>query len=90
MVPPLAFHSLVFPYCRMVHGGYDCTVLSACSCHAMGLVSTYIVHIIPEFAEEGCTTTLYLHGWSHTCFNPPTPMLFSNEAGERDLRDAKR
>ena len=50
----------------------------------MGLVCTYIVHIIPEFAEEHCTATLYMHGWSHTWFKPRTPMLFSDEAGERD------
>ena len=56
----------------------------------MGLVYTYIVHIIPEFAEEGCTATLYMHGCSHTWFNPRTPMLYSDEARERDLRVAKR
>ena len=53
---------------------------------AMGLECTYIVHIIPEFAEQDCTATLYMHRWSHTWFNPRTGMLFSDEAGERDLR----
>ena len=43
-----------------------------------------------EFAKEGSTATLYVHGWSHTWFNPRTPMLFSDDAGERDLRVAKR
>ena len=56
----------------------------------MGLVCTYIVHIILEFAEGICATTLYMHGWSHTWFNARTSMLFSDEAGERDLRVAKR
>ena len=56
----------------------------------MGLVYTYIVHIIPEFAEESCTATRYMHGWSHTWFNPRIPMLCSDEAAERDLRVAKR
>ena len=51
---------------------------------------TYIVHIVPEFAEESCTATVYMHGWSHTWFNPRTPMLYCDEAGERDLRVAKR
>ena len=31
-----------------------------------------------------------MHGWSHTWFNPQTPMLYSDEAGERDVRVAKR
>ena len=56
----------------------------------MGWVYTYIVHIIPEFAEEVCTATLYMHWCSHTWFNPRTPMLYSDEARERDLRVAKR
>ena len=90
MVLPLPFHLLVLAYCRMVHLCYGCTALSTCSWRAMGLVCTYMVHIIPEFAEEGCTTTLYMHGWSHTWFNPCTPMVFSDEAGKRDLRVAKR
>ena len=90
MVLPLPFHSLLLGYCRMVHLCYGCTELSTCSWRAMGLVCTYMVHIIPEFAEEGCTATLYMHGWGHTWFNPSTPMLFSDEAGERDLRVAKR
>ena len=54
------------------------------ACYGLG------VHIIPEFAKEGCTATLYMHGWSHTWFNPRTPMLFFDEAGERDSRVAKR
>ena len=74
----------------MVHLCYGCTELTTCSWRAMGLVCTYIVHILPEFAEESCTATLYMHGWSHTWFNLCTPMLFSNEAGERDSRVAKR
>ena len=90
MVLPLPLHSLVLAYCRMVHLCYSCTNLSTCLWRAIGMVCTYIVHIIREFAKEGCTATLYMHGWSHTWFNPSTPMLFSDEAGERDLRVAKR
>ena len=56
----------------------------------MGLVYTYIVHIIPEFTEAGCTATLYMQGWSSTWFNPRTPMLYSVQAREWDLRVAKR
>ena len=57
---------------------------------AVGLVCTHIVHIILELAKEGCTATLYRHGWSHTWFKPRNPMLFFDEARQRDLRFAKR
>ena len=90
MVLPLPFHSLVVAFCHMVHLCYGCNNLATVTWQAMGMLYTYIVHIIPEFAEEGCTATLYMHGWSHTWFNPRTPMLYSDEAGERDLRVAKR
>ena len=56
---------------------------------AMGLVYTYSVHIIPKFAKEGCIATVHMRGWSHTWFNPRTPMLYPDEAGERDLRVVK-
>ena len=62
MVLPLPFHSRVLAYCRMVHLCYGCTELTTRSWRAMGLVCTYIVHMIPEFAEEGCTATLCMHG----------------------------
>ena len=90
MLLPLPFHSLVVAFCHIVHLCYGCTTLANAARQAMGLVCTYIVHIIPEFAEEGCTATLYMHGWSHTWFNPRTPMLYCDEAWERDLRVAKR
>ena len=89
MVLPLAFHSLVLAFCHIVHLCHCCTTLATAAWQAMGLVYIYTVRIIPEFAEEGCTTTLYMHGWSHTWFNPRTPMLYSDEAGERDLHVAK-
>ena len=90
MVLPLPFHSLVVAFCHMVHLCYGCNNLATVTWQAMGMLCTYIVHIVPEFAEEGCNATLYMHGWSHTWFNPRTPMLYSDEAGERDLRVAKR
>ena len=90
MVLPLPFHSLVVAFCHMVHLCYGCNNLATVTWQAMGMLYTYIVHIIPEFAEQGCTATLYMHGWSHTWFNPRTPTLYSDEAGERDLRVAKR
>ena len=90
MVLPLPFHSLVLAFCHMVHLCYGSNNLATVTWQAMGMLYTYVVHIIPEFAEEGCAATLYMHGWSHTWFNPRTPMLYSDEAGERDLRVAKR
>ena len=56
----------------------------------MGLVRTYIVHIIREFAEEGCTASLHINGWNHTWFNARSPMLLSDEVEESDLTVAKR
>ena len=81
MVLPLPFHSLILAFCHIIHLCYGCTTLVAVAWQAMGLVYTYIVYIIPEFAEEGCTATLYMHGWSHTWCNPRTPMLYFDEAG---------
>ena len=88
MVLPLPLHSLVVAFCHMVHLCYGRTDLATVAWQAMGYEN--IVHTIPEFAEEGCTATLYMHGWSHTWFNTQTPMLYSDEAGERDLWEAKR
>ena len=90
MVLPLTFHSMVLALCHIVHMCYGCTTLATAAWQAMGLMYAYIVHIIPEYAEEGCTATLYVHGWSHTWFNPRTSMLYCDEAGEPDLRVAKR
>ena len=90
MVLPLPFHSVVLAFRHIVHLCYGCTTLATPTWQAMGLVYTYIVHIIPEFAEGGCNATLYMHWWSHTSFNPHTPMLYSDEAGEWDLWVAKR
>ena len=90
MVLPLPFRSLVLALHPIVDLCYGCATLAIAAWQAMALVYTYIVHIIPEFAQEGCTATLYMHGWSHTWFNPRTPMLYSDEAGERDHRVAKR
>ena len=53
MVVPLPFHSLVVAFCHMVHLCYGCNNLATVTWQAMGMLYTYIVHIIPEFAEEG-------------------------------------
>ena len=90
MVLPLPFRSLVLAFCHMVHLCYGSNNLGTVTWQAMGMLYTYIVHIIPEFAEQGCTATFYMHAWSHTWFNPRTAMLYSDEAGERDLRVDKR
>ena len=60
LVLALPFYSLVLAVCHIVHLCYGCTTLATSSWQAMGLVYTYIVHIIPEFAEEGCTATIPL------------------------------
>ena len=60
MVLPLPFHSLVLAFCHIVHLCYGFTTLATEAWQVMGLVYTYIVHILPEFAEEGCTATLYI------------------------------
>ena len=85
MVLPLPFYSPVVAFCHIVHVCYGCPTLATATWQAMGLVYTYIVHIIPKFAEEGCTATLYMHARSHTWFHPWAPMLYSDEIGERDL-----
>ena len=90
MVLPLPFCCMVLTFYHIVHLCYGCTTLATAAWQAMGLVYTYIVHIIPEFAEEGCTATLDMHGWAHTRFTPRTPMLYSDGAGEQDLQVAKR
>ena len=83
MVLPLPFHSLVLALCHIVHLCYGCTTLATVAWQAMGLVYTYVVHIIPEFAEEGCSATLYMHGWSHTWFNPRTRCCILMRQGNR-------
>ena len=88
MVLPLPFHSLVLAFRHMVHLCSGSNNMATVTWQAMGMLYTYIVHI-REFAEEGCTATLYMHGSLHTWFNPRTPMLYSDEAGERDLQVAK-
>ena len=90
MVLPLPFHSLVLAFCHMVHLCYGSNNLASFTWQGMGMLYTYIVNIIPECAEEGCTATLYMHGWSQTWFNRRAPKLYSDEASERDLRVAKR
>ena len=89
MVLPLPFHSLVLAFWHIVHLCYGSTKFAAAAWQGMDLVYTYIVHIVPNFAVEGCTVTVYMHGWPHTWFNPRTPMLYSDEARERDLRVAQ-
>ena len=43
-----------------------------------------------EFAEQGCTNTLYFHGFSHVWVGDRLPIQFGDEAREADLRLAKR
>ena len=58
--------------------------------HALGVTHTFLVHLIAEFSEQGCTNILYFHGFSHVWFSDRLPIQFGNEVGEADLRMAKR
>ena len=90
MVLPLPFHSLVLAFFHIVHLCYGCTTLATVARQAMGSMYMDIVHIISEYAEEGCIATLCMNGWSHNWFNPRTSMLYFDEAGDLDLRVANR
>ena len=89
MVLLLPFPSLYITLCHIVHLCYGCTTLATASWQGMGLVYTYVVHIVWGSAEKGCIATLQMHGWSHTWFTQKAPMVYSDEAGQRDLRVAK-
>ena len=82
---PLPWHSAASGDALLLR----CHELATAAWQGMGLVCTYVVQFIPEFAKEGCTVTLCMHGLFHTWFNPHTPILDSDEVGERDLRVAK-
>ena len=57
---------------------------------ALGVTQTFLVHLIPEFGEQGCTNTLCFHGFSHMWFGDRLPIQFGDEAGEAYLHMAER
>ena len=57
---------------------------------ALGAAHTFLVHLIAEFTAHGCTNTLCFHGFRHVWFGDRLPIQFGDEAGEADLRMAKR
>ena len=57
---------------------------------ALGAPHTFLVPLITEFAEQGCTNTLCFHVFSHVWFGDTLPIQFGVEAGEADLCMAKR
>ena len=76
MVLPLPFPSLVLAFCHIAHLSYGCTTLASEAWQAMGSVYTYIVHIILEFAEEGCAATLYMQGGRTLGLTPDPNAIF--------------
>ena len=57
---------------------------------ALGATHTFVVHLIAQFAEQGCTNALYFHVSSHVWLGDRPPVQFGDETGEEDLRIAKR
>ena len=91
MLLPLLFHSRLLSFCRIVLLLYAVYVpLSHSLWCALGVTHTFLVHLIAEFSEQGCTNTLYFHGFTHVWFGDRLPIHFGDEAGEADLRMAKR
>ena len=88
MALPNPFHLMCLTFCHMVVLVYASLDISYKHWQGMGMLCTYLVHLIAELTEEESTATLYFHGWSHHFFNSPIPVDFSDEAGERGLRPA--
>ena len=87
MLLPLPFHSRVPSFCHI-------NVLLYAVDHSLwrALVAThtFLVHLIAKFAKQGCTNTLYFHGFSHVWFGDRLPIQFGDKAEEAYLRMAKR
>ena len=91
MLPPLLFHSYLFSLCHTILLLYAVDLPVGHSLwRALGVAHTFLVHLIAEFSEQGCANTLYFHGFSHVWFGDRLPIQFGDEAGEADLRMAKR
>ena len=90
MLLPLLFHSCILSFCHIIVLLYAIDPLISHSLwRALGATHTFLVHLIAEFAEEGCTNTPYFHGFSHVWFGDCLPIQFGDEAGEADLPMAK-
>ena len=57
---------------------------------ALGVTHTFLVHLVAELGEQGCTNTLNFHGFSHVWLGDRLIVRYGDEAGEADLRMAKR
>ena len=91
MLLPLPFHSCLLSFCHIFLPLYAVDLpISHSLWRALGVTHTFLVHLIAEFSEQGCTNTLYFHGFSHVWFGDRLPIQFGDEAGEADLRMAKR
>ena len=91
MLLPLLFPSCVLSFCHIVLLLYAVDLpLNHSLWRALGVTHTFLVHLIAEFSEQGCTNTLYFNGFSHVWFGDRLPIQFGNETREADLRMAKR
>ena len=90
MALPNPFHMLLLAFSHLVVLTYSSIEVSYRQWQGRGILCTYLVHLVMELAEEGSCATLYFHGWQHQWFQKRTPVGFSDEAGERDLRMNKR
>ena len=91
MLLPLPFHSCLLSFCHIILLMYAVDLPIGHSLwRALDVTHTLLVHLITKFSEQGCTKTLYFHGFSHVWFGDRLPIQFGNEAGEAILCMAKR
>ena len=90
MLLPFPLHSCImsFSHTILLLYAFDLSI-SHSLWRALAAAHTLLVHLITEFAEQGCTKTLYFHGFSHVWFGDCIPIHFGDEAREADLRLAK-
>ena len=75
MLLPLPFHSCLLSFCHIILLLYavDLPISHSLWC-ALGVTHTFLLHLITEFSEQGCTNTLYFHGCSHVWFGDRLPI----------------
>ena len=77
MLPPLPFNSRLPSFCHIILLllAVDLPITHSLW-RALGVAHTFFVHVISEFCDQWCTSTLYFHGFSHVWFgdDPPHPV----------------
>ena len=72
MLLPLLFHSCLLSFCHIIVLLYAVDLpISHSLWRALGVTHTFLVHLIADFSEQGCTNTLYFHGFNHVFQRPP-------------------